>query len=400
MPPRLLDLTDQVPRLLLRERGMLKGPYAALSYCWGPNLTFLKLTAENLNQMCLQVLLGDLPLTFQHAVMVTKRLGISYLWVDSLCILQSGEGSSADWQKHLTEMHLVYQNCFVCIALAHVPDPTRGVFTPRNAALLKVPQVSFSETTYTLVDAKRFEERRRTPLASRAWVLQERMLSPRVLTFDKDQIFWDCSKVEYACEAFPSGAPPCPKNKHTPLGELPGPFSLPTIIRNDVEGYQLWSSVVLDYSQRNLTYPSKDKLVALSGIAEQMVQILGDSYAASFFTRTLPWSLMWRTSRNDQISGRIRLAEPKRAPSWSWAKVDGPVYFSMRRKEDLAKRYSPGDFSMLKDVHVTLVDDSNKFGQVRSAALTLWDPTTFAKPKSTPMDESGMWDPDADPDVL
>jgi len=215
---------------------------------------------------------------------------------------------------------------------------------------------------------------------------------PRVLTFDKDQIFWDCSKVEYACEAFPSGAPPYPKNKHTPLGELPGPFSLPTIIRNDVEGYQLWGSVVLDYSQSNLTYLSKDKLVALSDIAEQMGQILGDSYAG-FFTRTLPWSLMWCISRNDQISGRLRLAEPKRAPSWSWAKADGPVYFSMRRKEDLAKRYPPGDFPMLKDVDVTL-------GQVRSAALTLWGPTAFAKPKSAPVDESGMWDPDADPDVL
>jgi len=97
VPPRLLDLIDQVPRLLLRERGMPKGPYTALSYCWGPNPTFLKLTAEDLNQMCLRVLLDDLALAFQHAVMITKRLSINYLWIDSLCILQSGEGSSADW---------------------------------------------------------------------------------------------------------------------------------------------------------------------------------------------------------------------------------------------------------------------------------------------------------------
>ena len=61
--------------------------------------------------MCLEVPLKDLPLAFQHAVGITKRLGINYLWIDSLCILQSGKGSSEDWRKHLTEMRLVYSNC-------------------------------------------------------------------------------------------------------------------------------------------------------------------------------------------------------------------------------------------------------------------------------------------------
>jgi Heterokaryon incompatibility protein (HET) len=399
-PPRLLDLTGQTPRLLLCEKERPKGPYVALSYCWGPHPTFLKLTSENLEQMCLQVPFHDLPLAFQHAVEVTKRLGVNYLWIDSLCILQSGEGSSEDWRKHLTEMRLVYSNCLFCIAVAHAPDPSTGCFTSRNPTLLNVPEIDLDGTKYVIVHANRFAERQQTPLATRAWVLQERMLSPRVLTFDKDQLFWDCSGVQNACESFPSGVPAYPKQKHKIQSELPGPFSLPASIGSDVQGYELWRHIVTDYCQRSLTYPSKDKFVALSGVAERMAALLRDFYAAGFFTRTLPWCLVWRTSRSAQTNVRPQSVEPYRAPSWSWAKLDGPVYFPTRREEDLTARSFPGDFAMLKDAHVTLIDNSNPFGQVGSATLTVLGRTAFARPKSTPADASGMWDPDFDPDVI
>lgn len=171
-PPRLLDLTDQMPRLLFCGKERPKGPYVALSYCWGQHPTFLKLTSENLERMCLEVPLKDLPLAFQHAVDITKWLGINYLWIDSLCMLQSGKGSSDDWRKHLTEMRLVYSNCLFCIAVAHAPDPSTGCFTSRNAALLNVPEINLNGTKYTIVHANRFVERQQTPLATRAWVFK------------------------------------------------------------------------------------------------------------------------------------------------------------------------------------------------------------------------------------
>jgi hypothetical protein len=297
-------------------------------------------------------------------------------------------------------MRLVYSNCLFCIAVAHAPDPSTGCFTSRNAALLNVPEINLNGTKYTIVHANRFVERQQTPLAARAWVLQERMLSPRVLTFDKDQLFWDCSGVENACESFPFGPPAYLKQKYKIQSDLPGPFSLPTSIGGDVEGYELWRHIVTDYSQRSLTYHFKDKFVALSGIAEKMARLLADSYTAGFFTRTLPWSLLWKISRSDQTHVASWSVKPYRPPSWSWAKVDGPVYFPMRREEDLTARDSPGDLAMLKDVNVTLVDNSNQFGQVGSATLTLWGRTAFARPRSTPADASGMWDPDFDPNVI
>lgn len=206
--------------------------------------------------------------------------------------------------------------------------------------------------------------------------------------------------MENACESFPFGPPAYPKQKYKIQSDLPGPFSLPTSIGGDVEGYELWRHIVTDYCQRSLTYPFKDKFVALSGVAEKMARLLADSYTAGFFTRTLPWSLLWKISRSDQTDVASWSVEPYRAPSWSWAKVDGPVYFPMRREEDLTARDSPGDFAILKDVHITLVDNSNQFGQVGSATLTLWGRTAFARPRSTPADASGMWDLDFDPNVI
>lgn len=95
-PPRLLDLTSGEPRLILREEEP-QGSYAALSHCWGRNPSFLTLTAANLEDMRKNIPLSGLPKNFHDAIQIARQLGIKYLWIDSLCILQSGPGSNQDW---------------------------------------------------------------------------------------------------------------------------------------------------------------------------------------------------------------------------------------------------------------------------------------------------------------
>jgi hypothetical protein len=78
---------------------LLKGPYAALSYRWGEKSSHLMLTPTTLAQLTNGMKLSDLPKTFDHAITAILRLGISSLWIDSLCILQSGPGHEEEWQE-------------------------------------------------------------------------------------------------------------------------------------------------------------------------------------------------------------------------------------------------------------------------------------------------------------
>jgi hypothetical protein len=103
-PTRLLELDDLGARLILPEKAKPLGPCAALSYCWGPSPTFIRLTAENLQDLKTGVLYTDLPIAFQEAIRLIRSLSICYLWTDALCIIQSGPGSSEDWTHECTRM--------------------------------------------------------------------------------------------------------------------------------------------------------------------------------------------------------------------------------------------------------------------------------------------------------
>jgi hypothetical protein len=98
-PARLLDLNGDEPRLLLTDTAEPQGSYATLSHCWGSEPSFLTLTASNLEDMQTGIPMAKLPRTFSDAITTTKTLRLSYLWIDSLCIIQSGDGATEDWQK-------------------------------------------------------------------------------------------------------------------------------------------------------------------------------------------------------------------------------------------------------------------------------------------------------------
>ncbi len=112
-PKRLVDVgnEDRPPRLVIPPVGS-SGQYVALSHCWGgrqPLTTKTSTLAERQNA----IPLPTMPLTFQHAVHVTRRLGFRYLWIDSLCIIQD---STSDWEEQAGQMQHVYEGAVVTIA--------------------------------------------------------------------------------------------------------------------------------------------------------------------------------------------------------------------------------------------------------------------------------------------
>ncbi|KAK4107549.1 hypothetical protein N656DRAFT_719846, partial [Canariomyces notabilis] len=116
-PPRLLRVDGEICKLVDTAM-MTRGPYTALSYCWGSDPNHLLLTDTNMSRLLDGIDCADLPQTFQDAMLITKRLGICYIWIDSLCIVQKGESSGRDWLRHLKIMGSIYENCTLNIAAA------------------------------------------------------------------------------------------------------------------------------------------------------------------------------------------------------------------------------------------------------------------------------------------
>ncbi|KAK0704855.1 hypothetical protein B0H67DRAFT_362400 [Lasiosphaeris hirsuta] len=139
---RLIEVgtSDRPQRLALRHGSddTLEGPYAALSYCGGENPQFLRLTTTNIEELRQEIPWQSLPTSFQDGIITCRRLGIPYIWIDSLCILQAGDGSESDWQFHVPqEMANIYSNCELNIAIAISENPDQEAFRSRNPDYLQ-----------------------------------------------------------------------------------------------------------------------------------------------------------------------------------------------------------------------------------------------------------------------
>jgi hypothetical protein len=208
-PTRLLELEGSDLRLVFPQNDKPLGPYAALSYCWGPNPSFIRLTADNLQRFRIGLPCTSLPIAFQEAVLILKELGIRYLWIDALCIIQGGPGSSEDWQFESGRMQEVYSNCIVNLSLAQAAHPnqsclegyTLGSTPPFEADIVYGGDDAGNNKpqTYTILSQDYFREAiYQQPIGSRAWVMQERLLATRVLSIGHGELFWDCQQVHNA----------------------------------------------------------------------------------------------------------------------------------------------------------------------------------------------------------
>jgi hypothetical protein len=333
----------------------LKGHYVTLSHCWGA-ASFIKLTESNLDRLKKSINIKDLPKTFEDAIRFARRLGdkpgqIRYIWIDSLCIMQAHKPSQAqvsDWLKQSSVMHEIYRNSYCNISATAATDSNKGLFADREPHLLWEDEINLNTEEIPGYDPSELIQRCKildlsfwerevdeAPVNRRAWVLQERLMAPRVLHFCKTQIAWECRKLD-ASESFRDGL----SNFRLKAGEikraerlkmfvphlttgLAFPNYAPTPERNTT--YSHWKSVVERYSRTKLTNPG-DKLIALSGIAKLMGGLLpGVKYVAGLWSEHLASQLLWRV---DPVFEHGKFYFPSsrppkyRAPSFSWAAVD------------------------------------------------------------------------------
>jgi len=117
-PKRLLQIDQQSEegeisiKLIDTQDQYLTGPYIALSHCWGLE-SFIRTTQTNLESHYRAINHSDLPRTFKDTVTVAIKLKISYIWIDSLCIVQ---GSKEDWARHSQHMGIIYEKALFVVA--------------------------------------------------------------------------------------------------------------------------------------------------------------------------------------------------------------------------------------------------------------------------------------------
>jgi hypothetical protein len=200
LPTRVLDVqSPEVPsRLRLYESNGEHGKYMALSHRWGEDeyRRPLSTTTGNQKALCESINFRDLPKTFQDAVNVTRILGIRYLWIDSLCILQDND---KDWEMESRRMEAIFANAFCTIAAASAKDSWDGFLvcqSIKQSVKLVDTSVYPSFSVYACEVGGNFNnDVGSAELNRRAWVLQERALSPRTIHFTAAQTYWECGSV-------------------------------------------------------------------------------------------------------------------------------------------------------------------------------------------------------------
>jgi Heterokaryon incompatibility protein (HET) len=324
-PKRLLEIRTSQVRLTETSNEVPDRPYATLSHCWGSHPTFQILTAENLSKLKTEVHLESLPRTFRDAIEVCRGLEIKYLWIDSLCIIQRGKGSIEDWQVHIRSMREIYASGLVNISADRASCAEDGFLHPRDPESIRpitIFEANPSQSTLSVIDLELARSSlMESPIAKRGWVLQERLLSPRVLHFTPRQLFWECCELPLACEMYPSGVPRLADQQNLNFA----PFDITSL---SSDSHMEWYRIIEDYTNRKLTYPDKDKFAALVGVAQKVRKKKNDRYIAGLFQSHLPDALLWcihpRFARETDGSPQTN---PYRAPSWSWASLDSPVSF-------------------------------------------------------------------------
>jgi hypothetical protein len=406
LPRRVLDLKPQQPRFAARliETNGLKGKYVALSHCWGGDTSVtITTTRATLPQRQVGIPWEELPQTFRDAIMITEKLGVRYIWIDSLCIIQ---GDSRDWEQESAKMASTYSNCYLNIAATHARNGTGGCLSKRwtpfwtkydensqttgsrpvishEVCSLGKPtgvfvrnslRVAHAQCTSDLQHETQLEHT--APLLGRAWCYQERLLSPRTVHFHSSEMIWHCieavccecgeldninAEVEYMRR---STFPKCRFNladhdlgsgyeQHDPL--------------------ELWRTIVYQYSKMRLTNPS-DVLPALSGVALRYKQKMNTGrYLAGLWERGLTTCLLWQVYSHPEANpGRKYIdtyrSATYRAPTWSWASIE----FDQTYRSSVS--YYDVDYDCEIDPEFSVVNVSvdlagSEFGQVVGGLL-------------------------------
>jgi hypothetical protein len=325
----------------------------ALSYCWGATQPEqAKTTRANIHDRHDVVDLSTFPQTIQDAVKVCRSIGINYIWIDALCIVQD---DIKDKASEIAKMGAIYRGAALTIAAASAASSTDGFLQDRTfeeayGNLFRVPYYHKQDGNITrgsiLLSELRIRDRHQDPLDERGWTMQEDMLSVRLLRFGSTQTTWRCPTYPEGIDIDGGGSGPVRENDDMVFAVDDPSRNAEVRSRMISSGapassrvYNNWQKGIEKYTLRKLTRPN-DRLSACAALAENFSDIMGletSDYLAGLWKPDLPAQLLWYRLEVTDLPAHVLGYWPEATnaarcsgPSWSWASLGGPITFFMR----------------------------------------------------------------------
>lgn len=341
LPTRVIDVGMENGTCYLFESTGLSEHYIALSHTWG-TVKILTTKMENLKRHKENIEFKLLPKTFQEAIEVTRHLGIRYLWIDSLCIVQD---DLDDWARESSKMASIYRNSYLTMAATAAKDGSEGLFKSRDVEIFRSqisePTMQSSGRSAVLKarrarkhDCLRSQDSRpdsiehSEPLMERGWAFQERLLSRRLVHFASDEMIWECQQTAFCeCDSVYRDVPADGLKKIRNMADRSAFEELISGNANMTDiGYQNrhWEHLVGAYTLLNIT-KDEDRLPAFSGIASTLFD--AQDYMAGIRKNHAARDLLWGSRPH------ARRSQSYLAPTWSWASLIGGIYFPPSAKE-------------------------------------------------------------------
>ncbi|CAJ2510262.1 Uu.00g061620.m01.CDS01 [Anthostomella pinea] len=316
-PTRLVQILSGSSIRLVDTREVDFLPYIALSYCWGPDQepekesgAETKTVKTNYTQRKKPFSITDLRKTLQDVILLARRVGVQHVWIDSVCIIQD---DNEDWRTEASSMAEVYSNAYFTLCAVAVDNADAALDRPREAWRYPTEPCRLDGRNLAASGPPLHELKRRAPYSTRAWILQEEKLSPRILYWTPQRMYWSC-----ATQRFEEGAQ-SRRRRPEVADEKSSTQAFLRASRDGVNLHPYWKDIVEDYTRRLLT-SAKDRFPAVSGLAAKY-QLLQDEdeFLAGLWRNTVAEDLAWSVEsvpppdrQRDRIQG---------IPSWSWASL-------------------------------------------------------------------------------
>ncbi|KAJ8133056.1 hypothetical protein O1611_g567 [Lasiodiplodia mahajangana] len=321
-PTRALDVTSSETVRLVNNAELPQGTakYIALSHRWGPPTQHRAFCTERKDveggkERIIKT--STLPKTFQDAVQITRGLGIPYLWIDSLCIIQDDKD---DWGRESQLMEQVFSSAYCTLAATSASGFDDGFLKPRRDRQYVTMRGPGNDAPLYYVcepidDFHRHVDQ--SELNSRGWVLQERALSRRTIYLTETQTYWECGKG-VRCETLTK----MKNQKASFLGDSNFPRSAEDYVKG--KKIKLIQSLYERYSTMALTF-SGDRPIAIRGLEARLMHTFGGIAKYGIFRLYLHRCLLWKKSENNMKP--IVPYPGEEIPSWSWMAYEGGIRY-------------------------------------------------------------------------
>ncbi|KAK4175151.1 heterokaryon incompatibility protein-domain-containing protein [Triangularia setosa] len=388
----MVKILKKTIRVVNFDADKMSGEFAALSYCWGSQEELMRkppylMTSFTMSELTSKagVSMDKMPLTLQHAFTLCKLLGIGYIWIDALCILQAQNKddirAKKDWEIESTKMEVVYSKSKLTIIAAAGTSSHSGFlpFGSYNGVTVLDSIQSLLPPGLQVICQKgnnpsgfhfdhKYSFRDQDAIAMRAWAYQEEILSSRYIKFRDRDVQWKCYKsTECMCGDNVSKEYMAQWGRCNEPSEFKsGGSSLDPLLR--------WTAMVSSYFGKYVSL-STDKLVAISGLARMLEPTLklhatAIRYHAGIWEcasqDATVYQLCWESNNGINTPG---VHDTYIAPSFSWASLDTNPWNDIWWPKSIGPRME--SICRITKINTTLVREEDIFGRVSAGYITI-----------------------------